>query len=62
MVLGVNWGRGRRAAGKVCDGGWWWACSYGDGPDDDGDGVAAENICQDASGLEEVALRWEMAF
>jgi len=32
---------------------------------DDGDavfGVAAENVCQDASGVEEVALRWEMVF
>jgi len=32
---------------------WRWA-------GDDGDGVAAENVCQDASWLEEVALRWEM--
>jgi hypothetical protein len=57
-ILGV-WGRGRRR--EVCDGGGLAACKLFGWVGDDGDGVAAENMCQDASGLQEVALRWEVS-
>jgi len=58
IVWFLGWGGATDGGRDVCDGGLWAACSYGDRPGDDGDGVAAENTCQDASWLEEVALRW----